>query len=560
MKIVNIFFMTLLLAVFLSFKCGAYESVAHKQHLVLQGDINSRKTGTYAGYPEVSYKIAKDLNNNQSLTNKTGAWRNRAETTIEPLGLSLRDFILLVREKNEQIRFQALEWGISRESVKGAKAIYEPEFVSNYLHEDTRQRQTVRELVSTDLATPIFKEKADNYEAAIEGLVASGARLRLGYSLRSSHDVFDSQFGVDKEYKTFLGGTITQPLLKGWGIKTNRAGIRVAERDADIAFQTYREQMMRVVAEAIAAYWDLYLTQEKYMVRQDSVEIAEKVLRDNIVRVQTGKMAETEVLEAKAGLALRESLLSEARQAIVAVMNNVRTLFSSSAAEKEIEIVAIDKLEIKKVEVDFANSLLKAFKLRADYLSSRKKIEREDIKLAFAKNQRWPQLDIEGSYGLNGLAQSFSDSWDDATDGDLPTWTVGIKLRIPLVADIKARSEMNAAKKRKKQALLELKAVEVALANQVDTAIQSVYSAREQVSQHARVVDFNKRLLEVEIARFKAGKSNSRLLLEKEEDLLRAKEAELDSLVKYKKIILELGLAEGSLLHSHGIDIMDGDI
>ncbi|MEE9613271.1 MAG: TolC family protein, partial [Desulfatiglandales bacterium] len=333
-----------------------------------------------------------------------------------------------------------------------------------------------------------------------------------------------------------------------------------AERDADIAFQTYREQMMRVVAEAIAAYWDLYLTQEKYKVRQDSVEIAEKILRDNIVRVQTGKMAETEVLEAKAGLALRESLLSEARQAIVAVMNNVRTLFSSSAAEKEIEIVAIDKLEIKKVEVDFANSLLKAFKLRADYLSSRKKIEREDIKLAFAKNQRWPQLDIEGSYGLNGLAQSFSDSWDDAKDGDLPTWTVGIKLRIPLAADIKARSEMNAAKKRKKQALLELKAVEVALANQVDTAIQSVYSAREQVSQHARVVDFNKRLLEVEIARFKAGKSNSRLLLEKEEDLLRAKEAELDSLVKYKKIILELGLAEGSLLLSQGIEIMDVDI
>jgi outer membrane protein TolC len=389
--------------------------------------------------------------------------------------------------------------------------------------------------------------------------VPSGARLRLGYSVRASRDVFDSQFGVDREYKSFLGATITQPLLKGWGLKTNLAGIRVAERDADIAFQTYREQMMRVVAEAIAAYWDLYLTQEKYKVRQDSVEIAEKILRDNIVRVQTGKMAETEVLEARAGLALRESLLSEARQAIVAVMNNVRTMFSSSAAEREIEIVAIDKLEIKKVEVDFANSLVKAFKLRADYLSSRKKIEREDIKLAFAKNQRWPQLDLEGSYGVNGLADNLTDSWEDATDGDFPTWTVGVKLRIPFAADIKARSEMNAAKKRKKQALLELKAVEVALANQVDTAIQSVYSAREQVSQYARVVDFNKRLLEVEIARFKAGKSNSRLLLEKEEDLLRAKETELDSLVKYKKIILELELAEGSLLLSHGIEVMDAD-
>ena len=119
---------------------------------------------------------------------------------------------------------------------------------------------------------------------------------------------------------------------------------------------------------------------------------------------------------------------------------------------------------------------------------------------------------------------------------------------------------MKAAKNRKKQALIELKAVEVALANQVNTAIRSVISSREQVVQYANVVSLNRRLLQAEVARFKAGKSNSRLLLEREEDLLRAKEAELDSLVKHRKAILELEMAQGSLLLSYGIEVMDVDI
>jgi outer membrane protein TolC len=478
-------------------------------------------------------------------------------TDTESLALSLRDLIKLVQKKNERIMFQDLEWAISRQAVEGAKGTFEPALVANYQHLDTRFRQTVRELVETGFTTPIYEEDTDTQELAVEGLVPTGAQLRLGYSLRSSQDIFDQLAGVDREYKMFLGGTITQPLLKGRGIKVNMAEIRVAETDSNIAFQGYREQLIRVVSEAAEAYWDLHLAQETYRIRDASVGHAEVLLKDNMIRVQTGKMAETEVLEARAGLAVRQSLRSEAKQAIVVATNVVRTLFSSSAADKDIQIVVTDQLEIDKVRSEFHDSLLKAFKLRPDYLSSRKKIEREDIKVVFAKNQRFPQLDLEGSYGLNGLSQRFDESWQELTDGDFPTWTVALKFQLPLAFDMKARSELNAAKKRKWQALLELKAVEVAMANQVNTAIRSVSNAREQVRQNSSAVYFNQRLLEAELERFKAGKSNSRLLLEKEADLLVVKEAELESLVNYKKALLELQRSDGSLLVNQGIEVME---
>jgi outer membrane protein TolC len=474
----------------------------------------------------------------------------------ELIRMSLRDFVWLVREKNEQIGFQNSEWAISREAVKGAKAIFEPAFINSYQYQEDKRKNTLQELVSQGFI-PEFKERSLNYQAAVEGLVPTGGRLRVGFTRRDFSNSIDDRYGVDQESQSVFGASITQPLLKGVGVKATTAGIKVAQTDADIAFQNYRGQMMRVIAEAITGYWDLHLAREKYKVRKESERNAEEILRHNIARVKTGKMAETEVLEAEAGLALRRSLLSEAKQAISAAENSVRTFISSSAAERTGEIEPAETLSLEEIKLDFTGSLAKAFKRRAEYLSSLKKMEREDIRMVFAENQTLPQLDLKGSYNMNGLADTPGNSWEDAMKRDYATWYVGIELRLPLGGDKKSVSELETTRQRKRQALLEMKAVEVSLANALDTAIQGVRNVREQARHTAGIVDMNKRLLDAETARFQAGKSNSWVLLAREEELNKAKETEIESLVRYKKSLFQLELAEGSLLVNHGVELME---
>lgn len=53
-------------------------------------------------------------------------------TASEPIRLGIRDFIKLVREKNNKIIYQRLECEISSEAVKNARSIFEPEFVASY--------------------------------------------------------------------------------------------------------------------------------------------------------------------------------------------------------------------------------------------------------------------------------------------------------------------------------------------------------------------------------------------------------------------------------------------
>ncbi len=477
----------------------------------------------------------------------------------ELIKMSLRDFVRLVREKNEQISFQDSELAISREAVKGAKAIFEPAFVGSYQYQDDKRKNTVQEVVSYGFI-PDFQEKSNYYQTAVEGLVPTGGRLRVGYSLRDFSNNIEERFDVDRESVSVLGVSVTQPLLRGGGVTATMAGIKVAQADVDIALQDYRGQMMRVIAQAIAGYWDLHLAREKYKVRKESERNAEEILKDNIVRVKTGKMAETEVLEAEAGLALRKSLVSEAKQMIIAATNTLRTFISSSAGETMADVEPTETLSLVDVKFDFSESLAKAFKRRAEYLSSLKKMEREDIRLVFARNQTWPQLDLKGSYNMNGLARTPGNSWEDAWTRDFATWSVGVELRIPLGGDKKSRSEVEATKQRKRQALLELKAVEVSLSNTLDTALQSVRYTREQVGHYAEITEMNRRLLEAEKARLQAGKSNTRVVLEREENLNEAKEQEVESLVRYKKSLLQLELAEGSLLVHYGVEVAEADI
>jgi hypothetical protein len=47
-----------------------------------------------------------------------------------------------------------------------------------------------------------------------------------------------------------------------------------------------------------------------------------------------------------------------------------------------------------------------------------------------------------------------------------------------------------------------------------------------------------------ESARFQAGKSNSNFLLEGEEEINKAKEAEIESPIRYRKSLLQIGIAE----------------
>ncbi len=501
--------------------------------------------------PKSTSKIKLKL----AVSNTTPENPTQELVSLNELSLSMDEFIRLVREKNEKIIAQNLEFKISREAIKSAWAKFEPEAIASYEHQVSEQNYTKEDQRRLLTTKDSRNDRSNNYNAAIQAMAPTGGTVTLSYALSGTTNQFNENTG--EEFQTDVVAEVKQPLLKNAGIETTMADVNLAKADSSISFQDYRLQMMQVVHDAEAAYWKVVMAQEQYKISLDSVKIAQKVLHDSQERLKLGKMAETDVFEAQAGLATRKALSLAARNELNTARNELSNFISLSVIESGQEIVATTKLMSEKRKIDLQDSILKALSYRPDYLAALKKLVREDIRVAFTKNQRWPQLDLTGSYGLNGLQNSVGDSFDDAMAADDIFWKVGLEFNIPLGGGEKSRSELAAARHRKRQALLEAKALENTLKNMVHSRITGIKSAAQQKDNYQLVADMKKKLLEVELAWLEQGKSDSQKVLKREDEYHQAQNDYLRSIVENNNAILELDFAEGTLLQRLNIDVKE---
>ena len=475
--------------------------------------------------------------------------------------LTLRAFVQKVLRQNESLQVHLLELEISNRKLQAERGAFEPELVGSAERVENKRENTAEQIRS--LGTRRFEEENNIYNGGLESLVPSGGRVRLGYTLRDLNNNLQGlpslSGSLTNEYQTFFGFSLVQPLLKGFGPAATLAGIRLAAVSSEIAFQEYRRQLMVVISTAEATYWSLFLAQEQVRFFNDSVALAETILRDNRSRALAGKASELEVLEAEAGLALRKSKQSEALQKLYEALNRVTTLSSEAVTGANL-LQAVDRPEDQDTPLSYPESARIAFDLNPDYLIQRKKVLLENIRLAYAKNQRWPQLDLKASYGLNGLAETPAGSWEDVQHRGFPSWSVGGELRIPLTGGIKARNDLEAAKLRQTQVLVSLKEIETQIVNSLDTAMHKIQAARESIRSYNTVVTFNQNLLESQLARLQVGKVESRKVLEVEADLFEAKNAQADALVQLQRAILETDLIRGSILKGRNLDLTQKEL
>lgn len=479
-------------------------------------------------------------------------------------GLTLTEAVEKVLIHNESLQTKLLDAEIARRQYRAEKGIFEPAVVGSYEHIDSERENTVEQTRNQfglfGSGTTLFSERNDLYNGGLEFLSPIGSRFRVGYNLRKLENSLQGPT-VDSEYVTTVGVTATQPLLKNFGTAATLARIRLAAINSDIAYQDYRRQMMLTISRAEAAYWDLFFAQEQQRISEESVQLARSLYEDNKTRLEVGRSSELEVLEAEAGLSLRRSRRSEAGQRQTEAANQLSTMFSGAVTDADVVgIYAVQQPELQEVPVDYYESYRNAFDHNPDYISRRQEALAENVRLAFAKNQRLPQLDLKASYGLNGLGGSPAHSWDDVEGGDFPAWSVGVELRIPITGGIRERNEYEAAKLAKQRSLVGLKEIEVQIGNALNTAMLKVRNLHESVENHRSVIDFHEQLLETQLARLEVGVIDSRTVLETEEKLFEARMTLLDNLVQYQKALLELELVQGTTLLERNLELTKAEL
>jgi outer membrane protein TolC len=478
----------------------------------------------------------------------------RNTVTLTSMSLSLSDFVALVAQNNNRINYQRMEWEISRAGVDSAKSMYEPAVIATYRYTDSNTPNTTEEEFRRAFS-PEFIEQNNDYSLGVEGMVPTGGKVKVSFTNRDLDNNIQPSPISGEESRSYVGLSFTQPLLKGAGGRSVvEAPITVAEKEQEIARQTYRLSLFESISNAALAYWDLYLADETLALRLRSVAIVESVLEDERERNRLGRSSNIDVLTAESAVAQRRVQMYAARQSMVQAKNRLKGFVVGLDNQENLKIDGDANLSLLVENPDRQATLVAAFNHRPEYLASLVRAQKEDVRIQFASNSRLPQLDLVASYGLNGLDKNLSSSWDDLNTREHETMYVGLEFKMMLLGDRKAKSELSAATYRKHQALLEVQAAEMSLHNSIDTALSNLLTAKLQVDELVSVSSTNERLLQVELARFEAGQSNSRDLLDLEERINQTLEIALQSKANLQKALIGVSLADGTLLQQFSLE------
>jgi outer membrane protein len=466
--------------------------------------------------------------------------------------LTVLELIQRVLRHNESVQMKMLEADISQKMEQAEHGIFEPQVVGSFERVDSRRPNNTQQLFSLGLSgANQLNERNSIYSGGLEFLVPSGAKIHTGYTLRELNNNLQRVAGG--EFETFIGTSLVQPLLKNFGPAATMARIRLAALASDLAFHEYRRQLMLTLAQAEAAYWDLYLGQEQERISRESVGFAAKVLEDNKARNLVGKGSELEVLQAQAGLSLRKSRQNEASLKAFEGASRLGSFFSRTTTNSTVR--AADHPDLQNISTGLFDDLKLAYERNPDLLIRKKQVSQEELRLTYAKNQRLPQLDLKGSYGFHGLGASPGASHDRIWESEFPAWSVGLEMRIPLTGGIKERREWEAARLSKTRALLALREIEVQVANALKAALRKAQTYEDNARGYQTIVDFNQKLLEAQSARLEVGSTDSKTVLETEAQLFEAKVNSVESLVLFRKALLELELVRGSTLSSRNAEL-----
>ncbi len=488
--------------------------------------------------------------------------------------LTLDEAIALALEKNEGIVIARESRAAAEAEVSGARGAYDPVFQL----EGGWQRSTepVNSAFSGAPQGQTFPTtEGGEAKMSVRQLLPTGAAV--SFRALGSRQTTDGSFALlSPAYDTQVGVELRQPLLRNRSVDPARITMDVTASDEDAAVAALRTRVSETVAEVEKAYWKLVAARLEVGVREEALRLAEEQLSETRIRVESGVVPDTEVAQPRAELERRRGELLASREAASRAANALKLVILDGAGDPwwSAELAPAEDAEMEVVPVDASAAMEQALKKRPELQVAEVTIDRRRAESAFARDRVWPALDLVLSYDRFGLAGTstgaalpgqslgvpsgmeggFGDSFDTLGRGDFNDAQVGLIFELP-IGNRTARGNASAAKSVERQAEADLARVRKAIRAEVLDAAAALETAGQRIDA-ARA---GREAAEVQLAserdRYAVGLSTNFLVLTRQNDLSRARLAEISALTDYRTARTEMGRATGSLIDERHIDV-----
>jgi outer membrane protein len=464
--------------------------------------------------------------------------------------LTLEECIARAMRKNFDLQIQGYSTDIARESLNIAKADFDPSLTANVLRSVNQAAATTSSLEGTT-STGQRNDQTSARIGVSEKIPQTGGTVSVSSNI--SRNATNSSFStLNPSYGNGISASVSQPLLKNFGPAPTRANLERNRLGVGIASLNYKSRVLSVVRDTENAYYNLVAARETLRIRQLSLELAQRLLDENTARRTSGVATDLDVLTAEVGVA-------NARRATIQAEQTVR-----NAEDSLLGLFTPDNFDNRPGEVTFAPytepapsfpiSYKMALENQPDYFASQAAVKQIEIDLAAAKRNRLPSLNLDAALGYNALSGSYGSVVSALPNDHGNNWTIGLSYVMPwrMKADVARYRSTYASLNAQKARLAQF---EQSLLVQVRAAIRAVETNIASVDIAGKATELSAKQYELQKARFDAGLSTSRLVLQAQDDLEAARLNELTTKVALRAAVAELHRLEGSSLTRFNINL-----
>jgi outer membrane protein TolC len=499
----------------------------------------------------------------------SAALEQAGQTVAGVRRLSIDEAVALALEQNVDLQVERINPQVQDLTIAQAKTGWTPSVFSSLQWRD--QTQQPQDFLSGNTTQIVNGSQAYNFGVS-QFVPWGGGSYNMNWNNgRATTDNILASFSP--QLSSSISLSYTQPLLRNFRIDSTRQQVLVSQKNREISDVQVTESMAGTIRRVKGAYYDLMFALSNLNVQRQSLELAQRSLKDNRARVEIGTMAPIDIVEAEAEVARREESVILAEAQIERAQDQLRTLiFDPSRTDLwNVRLEPSETAQFQPVAVDADAAVRVALDKRTDLRRSRKLIEANDVNIRFFRDQTLPDVNAQVNYFASGLGgtgiirgtgsfpppviatveRSYTDVLGFVFGGDYPTTTFGFQVIYPLGRS-NAEASLARARLQNTQAQKQLQSQEIQVAAQVREAARQVQTNSKRVEATRAARALAEKRLEAEEKKFQAGMTSSFLVFQAQRDLNQARNNELQALLDYARSVIDFETSQEAPIAATG--------
>ena len=477
------------------------------------------------------------------------------------LVLTLDDSIRLALANNTDIHIDRSQIDFALDNLGRSHSPFDPVATSSF--SDTRAKSLP---ISSLQGAPLLSTLTQTTQMAYQELFPTGTNFQTAFSANklSSNSSFST---VNPSLSTSIQFTVTQPLLRNFGLFPNRAPILIAQNNLKQARANFTAEVNGVILQLIQDYWNVVFARENLGVQQKSLDEAQKSYDHDKKALSLGALPPLDIYRSESQVASRRVGVIQAEYALKQFADTFRR---DIGADLDPNFRALD-LDLSDQPapvgelpaVDIATALSRAIANRPEFEVVRQQLSSDEFNIRLAHNSLKPDLELSGFYSGNGLNSSPA-AVDIGLTGSLgqsfhftyPTYGASLFLNLPVRRHSAQANLADALISRSRDQYQERRTNQ-SITLEVTNAVHSLEQAKLSMEAAKVAEDLAQETLHADERKYELGAETVFFVLDAQTQLAQAELTLIQSQVGFQLAVAQLDHSTGDLLDHHHVQIVE---